>query len=354
MNLDRLMPLLPEDIDSALIITPQNRRYFTGFEASDGFVLASRNKNIFWTDSRYIEAARESASGCEVRLGTDAYKQISGEIAEQGLKNVIVEASGVTLAQFSDIQAKLADVSVIGTKELDDAINALRSVKSEEEVALIVKAQKIAEEALDHMFGFIRPGMTEKQVQLELDFYMLSHGAEALSFETIAVAGANSSKPHGVPGNYVIQKGDFLTLDFGATYGGYHSDMTRTVAVGSATEEMKKVYNIVLEAQLAGIDALCPGLACKDADGAARSVIEAAGYGEYFGHGTGHGVGIEIHEHPYDSMRSKETLAEGNVVTIEPGIYLPGKFGVRIEDMALITPDGHRLLTWAEKDLVIL
>lgn len=348
------MPLLPEDIDSALIITPQNRRYFTGFEASDGFVLASRNKNIFWTDSRYIEAARESASGCEVRLGTDAYKQISEEMAEQGLKNVIVEASGVTLAQFADIQAKLADVSVIGTKELDDAINALRSVKSEEEVALIVKAQKIAEEALDHMFGFIRPGMTEKQVQLELDFYMLSHGAEALSFETIAVAGANSSKPHGVPGNYVIRNGDFLTLDFGATYGGYHSDMTRTVAVGSATEEMKKVYNVVLEAQLAGIDALRPGLACKDADGAARSVIEAAGYGEYFGHGTGHGVGIEIHEHPYDSARSKETLAEGNVVTIEPGIYLPGKFGVRIEDMALITPDGRRLLTWAKKDLVIL
>ena len=354
MNLDRLMPLLPEDIDSALIITPQNRRYFTGFEASDGFVLASRNKNIFWTDSRYIEAARETASGCEVRLGTDAYNQISEEMAEQGLKNVIVEASGVTLAQFADIQAKLADVSVIGTKELDDAINALRSVKSEEEVALIVKAQKIAEEALGHMFGFIRPGMTEKQVQLELDFYMLSHGAEALSFETIAVAGANSSKPHGVPGNYVIQNGDFLTLDFGATYGGYHSDMTRTVAVGSATEEMKKVYNVVLEAQLAGIDALCPGLACKDADGAARSVIEAAGYGEYFGHGTGHGVGIEIHEHPYDSMRSKETLAAGNVVTIEPGIYLPGKFGVRIEDMALITPDGRRLLTWAKKDLVIL
>ena len=354
MNLDRIMPLLPEDIDSALIITPQNRRYFTGFEASDGFVLASRNKNIFWTDSRYIEAARETASGCEVRLGTDAYNQISEEMAEQGLKNVIVEASGVTLAQFADIQAKLADVSVIGTKELDDAINALRSVKSEEEVALIVKAQKIAEEALGHMFGFIRPGMTEKQVQLELDFYMLSHGAEALSFETIAVAGANSSKPHGVPGNYVIQNGDFLTLDFGATYGGYHSDMTRTVAVGSATEEMKKVYNVVLEAQLAGIDALCPGLACKDADGAARSVIEAAGYGEYFGHGTGHGVGIEIHEHPYDSMRSKETLAAGNVVTIEPGIYLPGKFGVRIEDMALITPDGRRLLTWAKKDLVIL
>lgn len=354
MNTDKIMPLLPDDIDSALIITERNRRYFTGFDASDGFLLVSRRKAVFWTDSRYIEAARAIAEGCEVRLGADAYKQIKEEADSQGIGNVIVEAGGVTLSEYSAISKHLDGIEVIGTNELDDAINKIRGVKSDLEVGLICKAQAIAEEALSHMYAFIRPGMTEKQVQLELDFYMLSHGADALSFETICVAGANSSKPHGVPGDNVIKDGDFLTMDFGAVYKGYHSDMTRTVAVGHATDEMKKVYETVLESQLAGIDILRPGLGCSDADRASRDVIVKAGYGEYFGHGTGHGVGIEIHEHPYDNPRSKEILEAGNVVTVEPGIYLPGRFGVRIEDMVLITPDGHRNLTNAGKSLIIL
>ncbi len=354
MNTDKIMPLLPGDIDSALIITEHNRKYFTGFDASDGFLLVSRSKAVFWTDSRYIEAARAVATGCEVRLGTDAYKQIKEEAEAQGLTNVIVEAGGVTLSEYASLRKKLEGIEVIGTNGLDNAVNKIRGVKSEAEVDLICRAQAIAEEALDHMYGFIRPGMTEKQVQLELDFYMLSHGADALSFETICVAGANSSKPHGVPGDNVIRDGDFLTMDFGAVYKGYHSDMTRTVAVGHATDEMKKVYGTVLESQLAGIDVLRPGLACSDADKASRDVIVGAGYGEYFGHGTGHGVGIEIHEHPYDNPRSKEILEAGNVVTVEPGIYLPGRFGVRIEDMVLITPDGHRNLTNADKSLKII
>ena len=183
---------------------------------------------------------------------------------------------------------------------------------------------------------------------------MLSHGAQALSFETIAVGGVNSSMPHGVPSEYRIQSGDFVTMDYGAVVGGYHSDMTRTVAVGEVDEERKNVYDIVLRAQRAALDFLRPGVACMEADRAARELITREGYGNDYRHGTGHGVGIEIHEQPVLSPASKQVLAPGHVVTVEPGIYLPGRFGVRIEDMAFLTQDGCENLTNAPKDLIVL
>ena len=201
---------------------------------------------------------------------------------------------------------------------------------------------------------FIKVGVTEKEIALELDFYMLSHGAEAVSFETIAVSGKNSSMPHGVPTDKKIENGDFITMDFGAVYNGYHSDMTRTVIVGEPTEKQKEVYETVLKAQTEALAVLKAGVSGVDADKAARDIIDAKGYKENFGHGTGHGVGIEIHESPNLSPYSKAILETGNIVTVEPGIYIPDEFGVRIEDMALITEDGYINLTSCEKELIIL
>ena len=218
----------------------------------------------------------------------------------------------------------------------------------------IIKAQRIAEAAFEHILTFIKEGVTEKEVALELDYYMLSHGADGLSFETIAVSGKNSSKPHGVPSDKKIEKGDFVTMDFGAVVEGYHSDMTRTVAVGFVTDEQKNVYETVLKAQEAAQAAASSGVCCADVDKAARDVIENAGYGEYFNHSTGHGVGVEIHEYPRLSTVCKAILSVGNVVTDEPGIYIPEKFGVRIEDMLLITENGCENLTRAPKELIIL
>lgn len=242
-------------------------------------------------------------------------------------------------------------ITTVGT---DKIIDSFRAVKSDEEIENICKAQRIAEAALKHILGFIKIGVTEKEIALELDHYMLSHGAEALSFETIAISGANTSKPHGVPTEKKIEDGDFVTMDYGAVVNGYHSDMTRTVAVGHVSDEQKKIYDIVLKAQLASLEILRSGLKRSDGDKAARDVITEAGYGEFFRHSTGHGVGIEIHEKPNLSPKSVTTLRAGNIVTVEPGIYIPGKFGVRIEDMALITENGCQNLTNAAKELVIL
>jgi Xaa-Pro aminopeptidase len=233
-------------------------------------------------------------------------------------------------------------------------INGLRSIKTENEVESIVKAQRIAEDAFNHILKFIKVGVTEKEIALELDFYMLRNGGEGLSFETIAVSGKNSSMPHGVPCDKKVENGDFITMDFGTIINGYHSDMTRTVAVGFATDEMKNVYDAVLKAQKNCLDNIKAGISCKDGDMFARSVINDSGYGKYFTHSTGHGVGVEIHEFPNLSPASDSILQVGNIVTVEPGIYIPGKFGVRIEDMALITENGCRNLTNAPKELIIL
>ena len=353
-NTDKLSAKLPAFADAALILSEENRLYFTEFPASDGALLVTPYGAVFYTDSRYTEAAAAKIGADYVRDSENLYKELRERFEEYGITTVAVENDRITLADYEELKNKLPGTEFNPTAALSRAIEEIRLVKSEEELAKIKAAQAVAEEAFDHMLGFIRPGLTEKQVQLELDFYMLSHGADALSFETIAVAGKKSSLPHGVPGNNVIQPGDFLTLDFGAVKDGYHSDMTRTVAVGQPTEKQKEVYAVVLEAQLAGLAALKDGVTGFDADKAARDVIAAAGYGKCFGHGTGHGVGVEIHEAPRLSPKSKATLHTGNVVTVEPGIYLPGEFGVRIEDMAVITDGGCVNLTHCTKELIVL
>lgn len=343
-----------ERFDGALILSPENRFYFTGFASSDGFLLVSADRAVFITDGRYIEAAQNQIQDCEVVLQQSAGKQLAKIFTDMGVSAAAVETERISVADFAKYGTFLKPVEAVPDSLLDEMICNLRTVKTPQEIAKMKAAQRIAEAAFDHILNFIKPGKTEKEIALELDFFMLSHGAEALSFETIAVSGKKSSMPHGVPDCNTVQRGDFITMDFGAVVDGYHSDMTRTVAVGAVSERQKEVYSTVLRAQEAVLTALKPGLACKAADKIARDVITEAGYGAYFTHSTGHGVGVEIHEFPRLSARSADTLEIGEVVTDEPGIYIPGEFGVRIEDMALITPDGCENLTKCPKELIIL
>lgn len=353
-RLNALSENLPCGADGALIISSENRRYFTSFPSTAGFLLVTKNNKVFFTDSRYIEAARQTISGCEVREVTSVKEQLTAWCEENNVKSLAIEADRMTVAQKNKYDEIFKNINILSNGKLDERITLLRNIKDEEEKKSIVKAQRIAEKAFEHICSFIRAGVTEREVALELDFFMLKNGAEALSFETIAVSGVNSSKPHGVPCDKKIERGDFITMDYGAVINGYHSDMTRTVAVGEVSSKQAEVYETVLRAQTETLKGIKPGVACKAADAVARDIIANAGYGDYYRHGTGHGVGIEIHENPVLSPSSDEILEVGDVVTVEPGIYLPGEFGVRIEDMAYLTSDGCENLTLAPKNLILL
>ena len=352
MELKKLMNSLRSG-EGAIVWSPQNRAYFTGFESSDGMLLLTREEAIFLTDSRYTEAAGRIVTECSVDDCGNYYDKANAFFRFYAVDKVFVEEAALPLKTYRTMKERLEPE--LAPQPLDAVIEPIRRRKNPAEINAMLAAQRIAEAALDHVLGFIRPGLTEKAVALELDHYMLSHGAQALSFETICVSGVNSSMPHGVPSDKKLEPGDFITMDFGAVVAGRHSDMTRTVLLGNETSEKQlEVYRTVLEAQLAGLESVRAGVACVDADAAARGVIEKAGWGECFGHGTGHGVGAEIHEAPYLNRRSKEVLRAGDVVTVEPGIYLPGEFGVRIEDMVFVTEDGGIDLTTAPKQLIRL
>lgn len=338
---------------TAIIESPENRLYFTGFSSSLGYLVVNKTNAVFLTDSRYIEAAQNSIDGAKITefFSLASVKEVLSKI---GATRLIMQSGTTTVAASQSYSSAFDGFELSFDGSLDGIISDLRIIKDETELDNIIKAQRIAESALDYVLGVIKEGMTEKQLALELDFYMLSHGADALSFDTIAVSGKNSSLPHGVPSEKRIEKGDFITMDFGAVVNGYHSDMTRTVALGSVSDEQKRVYETVILAQKTALEGVKAGIKCSDADALARGVIERAGYGEFFRHGLGHGVGVEIHEAPNLSPRSEALLKEGMLVTVEPGIYLPNRFGVRIEDMVCVTENGCRNLTNADKSLIIL
>lgn len=339
--------------EAFLISSPENRRYYTDFEASDGYLLVTPKKAVLFADGRYIEAAQSKAKNCdEIRLLKKVSEDVKSALEAEGITKVYTEEEKLTLREFKALEKALE--RELAPEKTDELTRNLRRKKSLEEKERIIKAQRIAEGAFEHILSFIKEGVTEKEIRLELEFYMLKNGADGLSFETIAISGKNTSMPHGVPTEKPVEKGDFITMDYGALYRGYHSDMTRTVALGYVSDEQEKVYNTVLEAQKAAAEAVKPGAKCADADAAARQIIEKAGYAKFFTHGTGHGVGIDIHEPPTVSYRSEETLRPGDVVTAEPGIYLPGKFGVRIEDMLYVTENSAENLTEAPKSLIVL
>lgn len=356
MELYELTRMLPKDIDGGIIESAAARQYFTGFSSDSGYLIVSKNGNVFLADSRYIEAAQAQVDCCDVVLLTDAKEQIPKYLKKFNCSSIAIEANHVTVSGLRDYSKmfKPEDFKAVFDSRFDKYIRYLRCAKKEEEIRNVKAAQAIAQAAYDNAVRYIKPGMTEKEVALALDFHMLRNGAEKVSFDTIVVSGKNSSLPHGTPSDKRIEFGDFVTMDFGAVVNGYHSDMTRTVAVGEASDEMVEVYSIVLDAQAAAIEKAAQGVAAKDVDAAARKVINEAGYGQFFGHSTGHGVGVEIHEDPHISPRSEYVLREGNIVTVEPGIYIPDKFGVRIEDMILITADGCENLTSTPKELTVL
>lgn len=353
--INKLKAYLREKNAAALIMSEENICYFTSFHSSNGYLVVTGDKAVFLTDSRYIEAAGNKIKTCDEIIETKGIeKSLAPLIEKMGIKTLCLESERVTVSRYNDIKKVFSFCSIICDGELDNKINEIRMTKNADEVSKIVKAQRIAEKAFEHILGFIAIGRTEKEIALELDYFMLRGGADALSFETIAVSGKNSSLPHGVPSDKKVECGDFITMDFGAVTDFYHSDMTRTVAVGEVSSKQIEVYETVLEAQLKALEAIKAGVACRKVDAVARDIIKAKGYGDYFGHGLGHGVGVEIHESPSLNPSSNAVLAQGHIVTVEPGIYLPGEFGVRIEDMALVTADGYENLTACDKKLIVL
>lgn len=340
--------------DCALITSDINRRYFTGMRSSAGVVLAFPEKAYLIIDFRYIEKARATVTAAEVIELKRLFPQLMELIKKHGAKSMAIESETMTVKELNSYRHFFSSLDIIDTDELSNAINNLRMIKDEEEIECIRKAQEIAETALEELLPFIRPGVTEREIALELNRLMFQHGAEDLSFDTIVLSGANTSMPHGVPSDKKVENGEFVLMDFGAVWNGYHSDMTRTVCVGEPDDEMKKVYDIVLRAQLAGIEAARAGITGSELDAVAREIITAEGYGEDFGHSLGHGVGLEIHEKPNASPNYKIQLPAGAVVTVEPGIYIAGKFGVRIEDFVIINENGCENLTKCNKNLITL
>ena len=355
-HFDKIAAALPAaGLDGVLLTGEHNRFYASGFASTgaDGVALVTQKGNFYFTDSRYIEAAEnvvENAAIGMVRRGKGYVACINEAIELTGIKRVGFEDETMTVAGhrlYSEaLRAELLPASAF--------MQNLRAQKDARELECLEQAQRIAEKALAQILTELRPGITEKEVAARLQYLMLHFGAEKMSFDPIVAGGPNGSMPHAVPGMRKVREGDFITMDFGCVYQGYCSDMTRTVAVGFATEEMRTVYNTVLSAQKAGIVAAKAGVTGREVDGAARAVIDAAGYGDYFGHSFGHGVGVEIHEAPNASPMNDKSLPAGAVISAEPGIYLPGKMGVRIEDVILLTVEGCRDITKAPKELLIL
>ena len=354
MNCARIREKMKTDgLDAVLLLSIQNMRYATGFSFTDGAVLITKDDAYLFTDSRYIEAANAQVKDAKVIMfdGTVRLNDwLLRTLTEHGCKRIGAEEGSLPYGRWKELEEKLG-CTLYPAQHL---LGELRAIKQQYEVDSMIEAQRIAERALDDVLGMIKPGMKERDIAAELTYRMLLGGAEGNSFDPICITGAKTSMPHGVPGDEVVKAGDFVTMDFGCLKNGYCSDMTRTVAVGSATDEMKKVYATVLEAQLAGIAAARPGATGFEVHSAAAKVIADAGYGQYFGHGFGHSVGLDIHEAPNANLANKSPLPAGAVVTAEPGIYIPGKFGVRIEDMLYLTGDGCVNLTKAPKQLIIL
>lgn len=341
--------------DEALIVESiPNRFYITGFDSSDGFVYISNNRAVFLIDSRYVEKAQKTVKSCEVVLSVLPLDELKDLLLKDGVKTVYIETESISLDVFKKYKDAFCNIVVSSEDKFDAILKDLRSVKSEKELSLIKKAQKLTDETFNYILNRISIGRTEKEIMLDMEFFMRKNGADAVAFDFIVVSGKNSSLPHGVPTDKKIEKGDFLTMDFGATVDGYRSDMTRTVAVGCVSDEQKKVYDIVFNAQQKAIDKIKSGMVCKDIDSVAREYISKNGYKENFGHGLGHSVGIEIHERPNFNTRCDTVLKPGTVMTVEPGIYLPDKFGVRIEDMVYVTDDGCINLTKSPKNLLII
>lgn len=351
------MRLVERGLDAFIARDVSNVTFLTGFDGvwdsePSSLVLLTASRVCVLTDSRFKEAATAAAADSllEVVVAPASVWSAAVDIVEQG------GASGIAVEDslpWSVVEQVREQMPVLVTP-VAEWIEELRAVKDDVEISRITAAQALTDRAFDHILGFVREGMSETQIALELEFFLRAHGSEGVAFDPIVASGPNSALPHAKPGSRCVRRGDFLKMDFGARVDGYCADMTRTVVVGKATEQQREIYACVLAANLAGIEAVAAGRPGTEIDAAARAVIESAGYGECFGHGLGHGVGLDVHEAPSVGPRGTRPVREGSVITIEPGIYIPGLGGVRIEDLIVVESDRARVLTRSTKDLVEL
>ena len=342
-----------DNAKAALLHNPSNIFYLSGY-TGEGLLLVAPGIKAVITDFRYVEAAQKQCSGFAVhavRAG-ESHVQLAYELLrDAGITTLAIEDNVVTVRDMRAMEKTMEDMEFV---PLDFKPEKLREVKDEDELSRIERACDITCQAFEYICGFIKPGLTEREVQLALDYKMLALGAQGLAFDTIVASGENGSLPHAVPGDRVIEEGDMVTMDFGARFECYDADMTRTVAVGQPSDKMRKIYDIVLHAQETAQAAIAPGVSCSQIDKIARDINTEAGYGDCFGHSTGHGAGIDIHEEPRVSARSAQVLQPGHIITVEPGIYVPGLGGVRIENTNVVTDTGVRALCYASKELRIL
>ncbi|NLY43487.1 MAG: aminopeptidase P family protein [Clostridiaceae bacterium] len=341
-----------KSLDAMLITNAINLTYISGFRGTAGYGIVTRERAFLLTDFRYTQQAHKQAPFFEViQFEGDAMDSINDVLKKNNVRSMGFESRHLSCLKYEQFKSKLCIKDFF---PVTDLVESLREIKDESEIEKMRKAAEIADSAFYHILHLIKPGITENEIALELEYFMKKNGAKALSFDTIVASGVRSSLPHGQPSDKRIEAGDLVVLDFGCVYEGYCSDMTRTIGVGSLNEEQKKIYNIVLEAQMKGLNVLKPGITGKEVDRAARDIISSHGYGQNFGHGLGHGVGCEVHEAPRLSVNAEEVLKPGMVVTVEPGIYINDFGGVRIEDMVLITSDGIENFTSSPKELIIV
>lgn len=344
--------LRDEALDAMIIQSPINRRYMSGFTGSAGTLVISQHHTWLLVDFRYVEQAKAQVDTIQVERVDKPLEDLGRLLADHQLHRVAFEAGHLTVHEHQ----RLAEVvNQVRWEPRVDWIETLRGVKDDEEVAAIQKAVDVADAAFEHIVDFLRPGVTEREVALELEFFMRRKGAESLAFPSIVASGPNGALPHAVPSDRRIERGDLVTLDFGCVVDGYCSDITRTVAIGDPDEKSRDLYALVLRAQLAAMEAIQPGVEAREVDRVARDIISEAGYGDYFGHGLGHGLGMNVHEEfPRLSPRGEVVLQPGMVSSVEPGIYIPGWGGIRIEDLVVVTETGCRILTQSSKELMTL
>lgn len=342
---EKIKNALPSDVDGILLTSEICQYYACGFEFQDGYVLITKNKTYLLCDFRYTEAAKDC---CQSTVSVEETTRLGQILADENVKNLMFEEDFLTVLSLERLREKHSFVNFVRS---DGLVKKLRAFKEKDEIECTVKAQRIAEKAFASVLPLIKEGVTERALATELEFLMRRNGASSQAFETICISGSATSKPHGVPEDKPIEKG-FITMDFGATYKGYKSDMTRTVCLGRANGEMRDIYNTVLRAQRSALEYLIHGRDCFEADKRARDIINEK-YNGTFGHSLGHGVGLEIHESPRLSPSAKgEVLAAGNIVTVEPGIYIPRHMGVRIEDMIVVYEDHTENITVCDKELI--
>lgn len=337
--------------EAVLVLDIHNIRYFTGFTGSEGTLVAAGGRIFLLVDGRYITQARAEARFDEVIQFSDRQAALAQLIGDWGLRTMAVEAAGISLQQFTDLSRAVPHVEI---KTLKSEISELRAVKDKYEISKIKQAAGLAGKALKGIMPLLKPGKVEKDIALEFEYMMRKGGSRGVSFDSIVASGRNSALPHARPSGRRLRRGDFVVLDYGCVSGGYHSDETCTFGIGAVSAKQARVYEIVKDAHDRALSVVRAGVPCREVDSAARSFIEKKGFGPNFSHGTGHGVGLEVHEHPRISFQSDAVLEKGMVVTIEPGIYLPGRFGVRIESLVAVTEKGCEILSPTDKKLNII